>query len=184
MTVRIVEQDGKWYAYHAHIVYNQDPATDPDFDPNDNSTVEVMAPLPHSSFLSLEVAPQEGMLPTPQKMLAVYCPDPECGSVSYYPSNGDPEAREVHRRHKADKGARAKLDPANVDANKAELAKLKAYVANAWARADLGMDPVERHTHLGAMVDGANRQVVASGAKEISALAQRAKEARAAQPTA
>ncbi len=171
MTVRVIEVDDgnglkKWFAYHAHIVYHGDPDS-VDFDPADNSTVEVMAELPHSSHLaSMRSAKQMGIaeehdapVPPRQVMIDVICPDPKCGSVTTYPAAGDPEARAVHSRYKSDITGqehvrRLEMDFGEEDHRNALLQQLTPFIQNAWARKDLELDPLGGHEHLHARHDG------------------------------
>jgi hypothetical protein len=111
MTIKVIEQqqeDGstKFFVYHTHIVYHGDQDSD-DFDPGDNHVVEVMAELPNPVALAtwrdplpmeLAVARAAGA-PRPSRVIDVICPDPMCGSVTTYPSNGDPEARQLHSHY-------------------------------------------------------------------------------------
>jgi hypothetical protein len=111
VTIRIIEQtdaDGntKYFAYHAHVVYHDDPDDD-DFNPDNNHVVEVMAELPNPVALATwrDPMPQElnmaaaGGFPRPTKVVDVICPDPDCGATSSYPSNGDPDARQLHKHY-------------------------------------------------------------------------------------
>jgi len=111
MTIRIIEQqqdDGsvKYFAYHAHIIYHGDP-NDDDFDINNNHVVEVVAELPNPAALAtwrdplpMELAMASAVgAPRPSKIVDVICPDPMCGSTSSYPSNGDPDARALHKNY-------------------------------------------------------------------------------------
>lgn len=193
MTVRIIEvEDGngqkKWHAYHAHIIFHGDQNS-VDFNPDDNSTVEVMAELPHSSHLAAMMSAKqmnlpEGMrVPPRQAMIAVACPDPKCGSVTYYPATGDPEARAVHARYAEDVTGdnhqrRLAMDLNDPEHLKALHAQIKPYVANAWARADLGLHPTVNHDHLDVMVDGQKRTIVPSGHKSHKALVTHAETQR------
>jgi hypothetical protein len=108
MTIRVLEQQDEsgqyhYYAYHAHIIFHDDPEDD-DFSPDNNHVVEVMAEIPSPVALAtwrdpmpmeLAMAAAHGAM-RPAKVVDILCPDPYCGAVSTYPSNGDPEARRVH----------------------------------------------------------------------------------------
>lgn len=190
MTVKVIEIDDgnglkKWFAYHAHIVYHDDPNS-VDFDPNNNSTVEVMAELPHSSHLAaMRSAKQMGIaeehdapVPARQAMIDVVCPDPKCGSVTTYPAAGDPEARSVHGRYKADVTGdnhpmRLALDMSNQEHVAPLHAEIKPFIANAWARADLGLHPTVGHDHLHVQHTNDRFKIVPPGHAEHKALIKR-----------
>lgn len=196
MTVRVIEVDDgnglkKWYAYHAHIVYHDDPDS-LDFDPNNNSTVEVMAELPHSSHLaSMRSAKQMGIaeehtaeVPPRRVMIDVVCPDPKCGSVSMYPATGDPEARSVHARYTqditgTDHHMRLAMDFGEEEQRTQLLSTLKPFVANAWARADLGLHPTAGHDHLHVQHTSDRKKIVPPDHKEHKALIAHAEKQRA-----
>src|SRR5215831_13154683 len=135
MTIRIIEQqdaDGttRYFAYHAHIVYHDNPDDD-DFNTDNNHVVEVMAELPNPAALAtwrdpmpmeLAMAAAAGA-PRPSKIVDVICPDPMCRSTTSYPSNGDPDARAVHKNYAMQVGTGKVAVPMS-DGDKAILEKL------------------------------------------------------------
>lgn len=199
MTVRIVEiedENGmiKWYAYHAHIVYHGDQES-VDFDPEDNSTVEVMAELPHSSHLaSLRAPGQMGIMGgvgdkalhiSPRnQVIDVVCPDPKCGAVTSYPAVGDPEARAVHARYRDDvtginHAMRLALDFSEEAHRMRLIEEVQPFVANAWARADLGLHPTANHDHLHVQHTGDRKKIVPPDHTDHKKLIKHAEKQRA-----